>query len=339
MGNSVVLDIYGGDNPLEIIKGGVLAVNTQKDFNIIMTGNKEEISAELNKYQYDKNRISVVNATEVITCNESPTMAIRTKKDSSLVVAFNILKENPDVISLVSAGSTGAILTGGFMLIGRLKGVSRPALAPLLPTLNDSKGTLLIDCGANMDAKPINLCHFALMGTEYMKSIGVENPRVALLSVGTEDEKGNDLLKKTLPLLKNLPINFVGNMEARDLLSGNYDVVVSDGFSGNVALKGTEGGIVALKNVLKTEIKSGFLNKIGALLMKKAFKGMKARLNYEANGGSQFIGCKKLIMKCHGSATSESVCNTILSSLNLNKVNLNSKIEKVLAENIITIEE
>lgn len=338
---SVVLDAYGGDNaPIETVRGAVLALKEASNLKIIITGNEQEITSELQNYNYDKSRIEIVNTTEVITCNESPTAAIKTKRDSSLVVAFNILKQREDVISLVSAGSTGAILTGGFLLIGRIKGVSRPALAPLLPTLNEkSKGVLLVDCGANMDAKPINLCHFALMGSEYMKNIGVENPRVALLSVGVEDEKGNDLVKKTLPLLKNLPINFVGNMEARDLLSGEYDVVVCDGFSGNVLLKGTEGGIQSLNKVIKSEIKSGFWSKFGALFCKKAFKRVKSRLNYEANGGSQFLGCKKLIMKCHGSATGESVCNTILASLNLSKVNLNEKIEKVINENQILVEE
>ena len=335
----VVLDAYGGDNaPVETVKGAVMALNQEKSLKIIITGYKEEILKELEKYNYDKDRLEIVNTTEVITCNDTPTLAIRQKKDSSLVVAFRLLKERQDVISLVSAGSTGAILTGGFLMIGRLKGVSRPALAPLLPTLKGTQ-TLLIDCGANADVKPLNLCHFALMGNEYMKSIGVENPRIALLSVGTEEEKGNELVKKTLPIMKTLPINFVGNMEARDLLSGNYDVVVCDGFSGNVLLKGTEGGIIALKSILKQEIKSSLMCKIGALFMKKAFKGMKQKLNYEANGGSPFVGCKKLILKCHGSAEAESVCNTILSSLQLEKVNLNQRIEKVIEETKIEITE
>ncbi|MBQ7307627.1 MAG: phosphate acyltransferase PlsX [Clostridia bacterium] len=333
----VVLDAYGGDNaPVETVKGAVMALNQEKDLKIIITGNEEEILKELQNYKYDKDRLEIVHTSEVITCNDVPTMSIKQKKDSSLVVAFKLLRERQDIVALVSAGSTGAILTGGFLLIGRLKGVSRPALAPLLPTLMGTQ-TLLVDCGANMDAKPLNLCHFALMGTEYMKSIGVENPKVALLSVGTEDEKGNELVKKTLPLLKTLPINFVGNMEARDLLSGKYDVVVCDGFAGNVLLKGTEGGIIALKSILKQEIKSSFMNKIGAVFMKKAFKGMKQKLNYEANGGSPFIGCKKTIMKCHGSAEAESICNTILASLELEKVNLNQRIEKVIEENKIEI--
>lgn len=337
---TVVLDAYGGDNaPIETVRGAILALKEEKTLKIILTGKEEEIRKELEKYNYDKNRVEIVNANDIITCNDKPTEAIRTKKDSSLVVAFKLLKEREDVISIVSAGSTGAILTGGFMLVGRIKGVSRPALSPLLPTLNGSKGTLLIDCGANTDCKVINLCHFALMGSEYMKIMGVENPRIALLSNGTEDEKGNELVKKAFPIMKTLPINFVGNMEARDLLSGKYDVVVCDGFSGNVLLKGTEGGIISLKNVLKDEIKSSIKCKIGALFMKKAFKGMKEKLNYEANGGSPFIGCKKLIMKCHGSSTGESVCNTILSSLNLYRMNLNERIEKVINENEIIIEE
>ena len=339
---TIVVDAYGGDNPKEIIKGCVLALNSKnvnEDFNIIITGKQDEIDSELSNYKYDKSKLEVINTTEVITCNDVPTVAIKTKKDSSLVVAFNLLKKREDIVAMVSAGSTGAILTGGFLLIGRIKGVSRPALSPLLPTLNDGKGTLLIDCGANMDCKPINLCHFALMGSEYMKALGIENPKVALLSVGTEDEKGNDLIKKTLPLLKKLPINFVGNMEARDLLTGNYDVVVSDGFSGNVALKSLESGITSMNKLIKREIKARPLSIFGSLFMKKSFKAVKQKIDYESNGGSPFIGCKKLIMKCHGAAESESVCNTILSALNLSNLNLNDKIEKIVNENEIIVEE
>ena len=336
---TVVLDAFGGDNaPTEIIKGAILAINEIKDLKIILTGNQDIIKEELSKYTFDEKQIEIVHATEIITNNEAPTTAIRTKKDSSLVVALDRLKQDENVLGLVSAGSTGAVLTGGFMKIGRIPGISRPALAPILPTQN-GKEVLLIDCGANMDCKPINLCHFALMGKIYMESRGVENPRIALLSVGVEDEKGNDLVKRTFPLMKQLPINFVGNMEARDMLTGDYDVVVTDGFGGNVMLKSIEGSVKMVMSVLKTEIMSSFKSKLGALLMKKSFTNIKNELNYEKYGGSPFLGCKKVIIKSHGSSKAFSIYQSIKQVLSLDENKVYQKIESVVGENPIEIEE
>lgn len=329
----IVIDGFGGDNsPEEIVKGVVLALNKHKDLNFIITGDEGKLKHLLNEQNALMDRVEIIHTTEIINNDESPTDAIRQKKDSSLVVALNILKEREDVCGLVSAGSTGAVLTGAFMKIGRMKGVSRPALAPILPTKKKGR-VLLIDCGANMDSKPINLCHFALMGSAYMKNMyGIENPRVALLNVGVEDKKGNELCRQVFPLLKKLPINFVGNMEARDFLSGQYDVVVSDGFSGNVLLKSTEGAIQSLLSLLKSEIKARPMSKIGYLFMKKSFKAVKDLMDYEQYGGSPFLGAKKVIIKSHGSSFAPSILASIEQVMQIEEAKLYEQIEKQVAE-------
>ena len=268
-----------------------------------------------------------------------PTVAIKTKTNSSLVKAFESLKNDESVLGMVSAGSTGAVLTGGFLKVGRIKGVSRPALAPVLPTL---KGTpvILIDSGANMDCKPINLIHFALMASKYTESMfGIKNPRIALLSVGTEDHKGNDLVKKTFPYLKQLPINFVGNMEARDLLSGNYDVVVADGFAGNVALKTCEGTLLTLMEILKSDIKSHTLSKLGYVFMKGTFKRLKSKFDYNKYGGSPFLGINKIVIKCHGSSKAESFYQSIKQAYTLGQSNLIQNISTSVNNIDIKVEE
>jgi len=328
----IIVDGFGGDNaPLEIVKGIALALDKYKDLSIVVTGDENAIKALIQEYKIDKNRIEVIHTTEIISNNESPTEAIRSKKDSSLVVALEILKKEDEVIGLVSAGSTGAVLTGAFMKLGRMKGVSRPALAPTLPTKN-GKQVVLIDCGANMDAKPINLCHFALMGSAYVQHMyGISNPRVALLNVGVENEKGNELCHQTFPLLKNLDINFVGNMEARDFLSGDYDVVVSDGFSGNVLLKSTEGAILLVLSLLKTSIKARKMSKFGALFMRKTFKDIKKNLNYENKGGSPFLGAKKIVIKSHGSSMATSIFASIEQVIDINNKGVYNSIDQAVA--------
>lgn len=329
----IVVDGFGGDNsPNEIVKGVALALNKYSELEVVITGDKETLSNLFKEENVDLNRVEIVHTTEIVSNNEAPTEAIRQKKDSSLVVALNILKERDDVCGLVSAGSTGAVLTGAFMKIGRMKGVSRPALAPILPTKKKGK-VLLIDCGANMDSKPINLCHFAIMGSAYMQNMyGIENPRVALLNVGVEDKKGNELCHQVFPLLKQLPINFVGNMEARDFLSGQYDVVVSDGFSGNVLLKATEGAIQSLLSMLKSEIKARAMSKVGYLFMKKSFKAVKNIMDYEKHGGSPFLGAKKILIKSHGSSFAPSILASIEQVMEIENAHLYAKIEKQIDE-------
>ena len=329
----IVLDAFGGDNsPHAIIDGIYLAQNEFKDIEFIVTGSKEILEKYIAEKAYKFNHLEIVDAPDVITCNDVPTVAIKTKKESSLVKAIELLKSDESVDALISTGSTGAILAGGFLRIGRIKGVSRPALCPVLPTAT-GKNVLLIDCGANADCKPINLCHFALMGSIYYKELfGVENPRVALLSNGTEDAKGNELYKATFPLLKKMPINFVGNMEARDGLSGDYDVLVCDGFTGNVFLKATEGAVSLVMGELKSALNSSLIAKIGAGLSMKALKKVKNKLNYHKYGGSPFIGCNKTIIKSHGSSKAETIYASIVQAYKYQQANINSKIAQAIAE-------
>jgi phosphate acyltransferase len=327
----VVVDAYGGDNaPEEIVKGAVLAVNDYKNVKVILVGKDLKINELLKNYNYDKQKIEVVNAEDVITNEDSPVEAIRTKKDSSLVVALSKLKQDEEISGLVSAGSTGAVLTGGFLKIGRLEGISRPALAPVLPTV-DGGNVVLIDCGANMDSTAENLAHFALMGSFYMQAMyNIKSPRVALLNVGVEDKKGNELTKNAFNLLKNLPINFVGNMEARDTLSGNYDVIVSDGFAGNVLLKSTEGAVSSMLKMLKAEIKSSKLGMFGAMFMRGTFKRLKVKLDHSNKGGSPFLGAKKIIIKSHGSSTDITIKTSIKQVIDLEQAKMYEKLSEQL---------
>lgn len=331
----VVVDAFGGDNaPLEVVEGAILAIKENKDLNVVLCGDENKIKEILNGRN---ERIEIVNASEVITNNDVPTVAIRQKKDSSLVKAFDLLKEDESVIGLVSAGSTGAILSGAIMKIGRIKGISRPALAPILPT---KKGTdvIIIDSGANVDCKSINLLHFAIMGSAYYSIVeNVESPRVALLNNGSEEHKGNELVKETYPLMKKLPINFVGNCEGKEVMAGDVDVIVTDGFAGNVLLKGVEGTASAILSVLKKEIKSRPMSMVGALFMKKTFKALKTKLDANKHGGAPFLGCKKLVVKNHGSCGRENICASIMQVVKLHENNLIEKIENklsVMTENL-----
>ena len=235
----IVVDTCGGDKGVqEVVKGAIKSLSFNKDFKFVLVGPEEEINNALKDLSYDKERVEVVNSTEIINCNEAPMEAIRKKTDSSLIVACKVLKEDEDAKAFVSTGSTGAVLASGIFKVGRIDGVLRPALAPLIPTLTGGK-VMLIDSGANVDCKKENLVQFALMGSSYMQKVEkIARPRVALISNGTEDKKGCELTKEVFKLLSENPnINFVGNMEARDMVSGKYDVLVADGFDGNVALK------------------------------------------------------------------------------------------------------
>lgn len=325
----VVVDAFGGDNaPLEIVEGALLALKKHKDLELILCGKEDRIK-EILKGRTE--RIEIVNADDVITNEDVPTEAIRHKPNSSLVVAYDILKTRDDVIGLVSAGSTGAVLAGAIMKIGRIKGISRPALAPILPTKKGSD-VIIIDSGANIDCKPVNLLHFALMGSAYYSIIyNVKEPRVALLNNGVEEEKGNELAKETYPLLKNAPINFIGNKEGGDFMSGDVDVMVTDGFAGNALLKGTEGAVGAVISILKQSIKSHFLSKIGYLFMKQTFKDIKNRVDIlSKHGGSPLLGCKKLVVKNHGSCKRNNILSSIEQTIVLHENHLNQKIEEAI---------
>ncbi len=328
----IVVDIYGGDNsPHEIVKGAVESLSYDKDLSLVLTGMENPIKDELSKYKFDASRIDVVNATEVITNNESPTSAIKQKKDSSLVKALELLKTDESISGMVSAGSTGAVLAGGIFKVGRIKGINRPCLAPLLPTVKGTEVTV-VDTGANVDCRPEFLAQFALMGSVYLKSCGVTNPRVALVSVGVEDKKGNELTHQAFELLKGLPINFVGNMEARDALSGEYEVLVCDGFVGNVLVKSVEGTAGLVMHKLKDAIMGSTSAKIGySLFMKKAFKQLKNDMNYNAKGGAPLLGIEKVIVKSHGSSKALAVRASILKAADLCRSGLVDNIKNGLA--------
>ncbi len=310
----IIIDTLGGDySPDEMIKGAITAVNLIDDVEIILTGDKTYIENFLVDFGYNGGKISILDAPEEITCNEAPTMAIRQKKNSSLVVGLDALKANDDIVGMISAGSTGAVLAGGLFRVGRMKNVLRPALSPLLPNKKGGK-TLLIDCGANVDCKPEYLAQFAVMGSAYMQAMfGIEKPRVALVNVGVEDKKGNDLTHAAFDLIKEIKeINFVGNMEARDALSGEYDVLVCDGFVGNVLLKSTEGAVTFVTSVLKDAmLTSGPIAKLGALCIKKPLKKLKQTINYTSVGGSLFVGIEKILVKSHGSSKAETIFSCV----------------------------
>lgn len=309
----IALDVFGGDNaPGEIIKGAVMALSCERDISLVLCGDKGIIEKELQLLGADLSRVEIIHAPEVITNDDSPTSAIRTKKDSSLVAALQAAKRE-DVCGMVSAGSTGAVLTGSIFIVGRIKGISRPALAPVLPTVT-GENVMLIDCGANVDCKPQHLVDFAKMGSAYMKAAhNLKSPRVALLSNGVEEQKGNELTKESFAQLSQVKgINFVGNMEAREILSGDYDVVVTDGFAGNIALKSLEGTASMVFTLLKKEVKASFKSKMGALLLKGAFKNLKSKMDHNNSGGAQFLGVNKIVIKSHGSSKAKSICASIL---------------------------
>ncbi len=329
----ILIDAFGGDHaPEEVIAGTLLAVNEREGFEAVLVGQEEIIKQYLAKEKFDQARISILNATEVITCEEEPTVAIRRKPNSSIALGFKTLKEQEDVKAFVSAGSTGAFLVGATLKLGRIAGVNRPAPCPILPTLIGDKKVFLMDSGANVDCKPINICQFAIMASVYAQAMGVENPRVALLSNGTEDEKGNALNHEVFPLLKQMKtINFVGNVEARDILSGDYDVIVTDGFAGNVALKAIEGTANGILKLLKESIYSTFKGKIGGLLLKNTFKKIKNKLDYNKAGGALFLGVNKTVIKTHGSAKREAIKNTVLQAVDNAEFNISEKIKERLA--------
>lgn len=310
----IVVDCFGGDNsPIANIEGALEALKQDSNFIVVLAGDEQIIKGHLEKYSYDKERVQFLDAKEVISCEEQPTEAFKKKSDSSLVKGCLALGEDAD--ALVSTGSTGALLVGCTLKVGRIKGVSRPALLPTLPTLTGGN-VVMLDVGANADCKPQYLFHFALMGHVYAKEVlKIENPRVALLSNGTEDAKGNELIKQVNYALRSCEdINFVGNIEARDIISGDVDVVVTDGFSGNIAIKSMEGIAGAVFTKLKQAIKSSLLATIGVPFMKGALREVKNTLDYNKKGGAIFIGVKKVVVKAHGSSKASAITAAILQA-------------------------
>ena len=324
----VVVDAMGGDNaPGEIVKGAVQAVQAEKDIKVFLVGRQDAVNAELAKYTYDKEKIEVVHAEEVIEMAEPPVNAIRKKKQSSLVIGMNMIKHQ-EADAIVTAGSTGATLVGGQVLVGRIKGIERPPLAPLVPT---EKGvSLLIDCGSNVDARPSHLVQFAQIGSIYMENIvGIKNPRVAILNIGAEEEKGNQLVKETFPLLKECPgINFIGSIEAREIPHGGADVIVCEAFAGNIVLKLYEGVAATLLSKVKEGLMSSLRSKIGALLIKPALKQTLKSFDASQYGGAPLLGLNGLVVKTHGSAKAIDVKNSILQCVTFKQQDINGKIKE-----------
>ena len=333
----ILIDAFGGDNsPQDVIAGTVAAVKARKGFTAVLVGDKDVLDVHISRYGYPQDRIEILDAKQIITCDEEPTVGVRTKPDSTICKAFKELKENDEAKAFVSAGSTGAVLVGATLKLGRIKGVARPALCPILPTLS-GKNVFLMDSGANADCKPVNLCQFAVMGSVYAKAMGVENPKVALLSNGTEDEKGNALNHEVFPILKEMKgINFIGNMEARDILSGEADVIVADGFSGNIALKSIEGGVKTVLLALKNAICGSLSGKIGGLFLKKRLNKLKNQLDYNKKGGALFLGVNKPVIKAHGSSTKIAFKNAILQAADYAEFDLADKITEALVVSELT---
>lgn len=327
----VAVDAMGGDNaPHEIVKGAAEALGRSDKVFVYLVGRKEVIENELKAYDYDKSRLAIVHAEEVIETGEPPVRAIKRKKDSSLVVAERMVR-NGEADAFVSAGSTGAVLAGGQLIVGRIPGIERAPIATLIPT---TKGVaLLLDSGANMDAKSSYLVQFAKMGAIYMEHvIGIKNPRVGLVNVGLEEEKGNALVKETYPQLKACEdINFIGSIEAREIPHGGADVIVCEAFTGNVILKLYEGTASALTGLIKDGMRSTLRSKIGGLLVKPALKQTLKRLDATEYGGAPLLGLNGLIVKTHGSAKSKEVCNSILQCITFGEQHINDKIKSSLA--------
>ncbi len=332
----IVIDAMGGDNaPVATVKGAVEAVKSY-NIDVILTGNESMIEEQLAKYDYTREKIEIVHCSEIITNEDKPVSAIREKKDSSMAVALKLVKEKK-ADAIVSAGNTGALLAGGLLILGRIKGIDRPALAPPYPTTDGM--SVLIDGGANSDCKPRNLLEFGIMGSVYAEKVfEIKKPSVCIVNIGIEEEKGSEIVKEAHKLCKNGPFNFKGNIEARDIPAGYADVIVCDGFTGNVILKLTEGLADSIFRLLKEEFVKNTLRKIGASLLKSGFKDFKERFDYTEYGGAPFLGVKGVLIKAHGSSDAKAVKNAIRQGIKFVENNVIDDIaEKItgLGEDII----
>lgn len=326
----IAIDGMGGDNaPSEIVSGVVKALEEFKDIEFYITGPEDAIKKEISKNNYNGNNIIVVDAKEVITTNEHPVMAVRRKKDSSLCKALNLVKEGT-CDAVISAGSTGAFLAGCTFIVGRIKGIKRPALAPVMPGKNGS--FIIVDAGANVDSKPEYLVQFAHMGKEYYKGVlNGKNPSVGLVNIGVEAEKGNDLTKETFKLLSEEKLNFIGNIEPRDITKGDVNVIVCDGFVGNTILKMYEGTASTIMKVIKEEVMAtGITSKVGALLLKPVFKSIANRFDYKEYGGAPFLGVDGICIKAHGSSDARAFKSAIKQA----KIFYDNKVLDKIKENI-----
>jgi len=331
--DKIILDGMGGDNaPAAVVEGAVKALERDANLYIIMTGREAELNAELSKYKYDKARLEIFDCPDVIGMNDIPTEAIK-NKNASLTAAYWMLKKQDDICALVTAGSSGATIAGGQLILGRLRGIKRAALCPAIPNVRGGY-TLLCDCGANVECKPVMLCQFAVLASAYAQAgFGIQNPKVGLLNNGTEDHKGDPLHQETYKYLKQMKgINFVGNVEGRDIMYGDVDVVVSDGFSGNLSLKAIEGCAKMILATMKKQFTSSLSSLIGALFLKGAIKRMKNSLDFNKVGGALLLGLKKVVVKSHGSSKPETITAAIENAVKIYRAGLVGKVDELLKQ-------
>jgi glycerol-3-phosphate acyltransferase PlsX len=328
----IAIDAMGGDHaPVSTVAGALEAVKSDPSLTVVLVGDENEIRRHLPSPV--PAGIEIHHASDVIGPEEEPVKAVRRKKDASLVVAVRLARDE-QVAAAISAGNTGALMTAGLLIAGRMKGIERPALAAFIPTMK-GKVTLALDVGANMDAKPVHLLQYAIMGSMYVeKVLGFEQPTVGLLNVGTEEAKGNELTKLTFPLLAKANIRFAGNVEARDILQGVSDVVVCDGFAGNVMLKSLEGAVVTIFGQLKQEFTSSFLNKLAAAVLKPSLLRFKRRMDYEEYGGAPLLGLQVPVFKAHGSSDARAIKNAILTAGRFVRQDVNRFIQDELEKEI-----
>ena len=326
----IAVDAMGGDVPEEIIKGAIAAVREREDIFCYLVGKEDYIKEVISQYAFDQERVEIIDAKEEISCEESPVMAIKKKKDSSMVVALNLVKEKK-ADAIISAGSSGAVLVGGQFIVGRIKGIERSPLATLMPTVKGA--TLILDVGANVDARSNHLVQFAQIGSLYMKHImKVDNPKVAIVNIGTEEAKGNALVKETYPLLKDCAdINFVGSIEARDIHQGEVDVIVAEAFVGNVILKLSEGLSKTMVGVIKEGLMSNLKSKIGASLALPALKKTLKKFDASEYGGAPLLGLNGLVVKVHGSAKAKEMKNAMFQCVSYKEEKMNEKMMEFLA--------
>jgi phosphate acyltransferase len=322
----IAIDAMGGDNaPKEIVIGAMKAVEEFPDIHITLVGNEKQINDHLTQHE----RITILHTDEVILGTDEPVRAVRRKKNASMVLAANLVAEgNAD--ACISAGNTGALMAAGLFVVGRIEGIERPALSPTLPTIG-GEGFLLLDVGANVDAKPEHLLQYALMGSIYSEKVrGINKPRVGLLNIGTEEKKGNELTKQTFDLLKEANLNFIGNVEARDLLDGVADVVVTDGFTGNMVLKTIEGTALSMFKMLKTALMSNMKSKLAAAVLKPEFGKLKNTMDYSEYGGALLFGLKAPVVKAHGSSNARSIFSAIRQTREMVQKEVTELIQKTV---------
>ena len=325
----IVVDGMGGDNAPKAVVSGVVDAIKEYNVEIVITGDREILEKEFSSYEFDRSKLEIVHTTEIIENEDKPVQAIRRKKDSSMVVGLNLVKENK-ADAIVSAGSTGALLTGATLIVGRIRGIDRPCLCPCMPNIEGSM-TIIADGGANADCKPRNLSEFAMMANIYLKNVlKMDNPRIALANIGSEEGKGNELVKTAYEELKNMDLNFIGNVEGRDVIESKADVIVCDGFTGNIILKTCEGVAMGMMSLIKETLMSSTKGKLGALLIKDDMRKLKTFLDYSEYGGAPFLGVKGGVIKAHGSSDSNAIKNAIKQAINFANGNVVQDIQSYL---------